>query len=1630
MAKPFRRGLYPGEIFTYPDGSRWEWKTIYRPDGSIGKQNWNQLNGPTSNKELSSDFLKPKEGFGNVIGIGTDDVLFQTDGKGNVIGASGFGLDANDINTKPLEEIMQVEEGVLEDFNDDGGFSTPGGFIYPPTKWSIPIPMKIHLNVLVDKTFGPHTLFVNGQVSSDTSFTYTDNELSDGVTFTVKYGGGWSRIQYYIVQKGKRLVELYSTEYDESGVSGGRKRVVSFLKDTIYSLVFKGMYSEYKEPSDPIELPLPEDPIPPIIQDTPTISVSPKTFTYNLNERRGHKIQWRTNFADKVVYSLGKVKKDLPASGELVLTAQDFPNGVGQYTIYLQPESKLAGSGTYETIVVNVLSKVGFPGPDITHIDYPENIIGADFKGYDVDFGINWSSINTNWVDVWVGKVSSRTQIAKKLPAQGGLTLKVSNVLKTAGFNIESDPDFVDFKLLLAPSNSEGDTIARGKVEEIKIRFDKSNLKLRRNKVIGDIKESICGLFDKSILKQDNSKYLTHLLHFGNGKNKLISTWDIDTETFSEYTIVNEATGEERKTKEEKSLVLKLYEPLGGEIQPNQQVWISKVQSIPLIETMTIINEGDDECIVLKPNFNEEYVDDLGLQIYDDIISSGSATSTEIINQYVSGSGFDLSSLDIQFVSSSYSIVDNGTGQIKQKSGESIWYSNFVKYSSAEERIENFWYKIKLIEFYNERLSLITSGSHYTSTVALSNEKTKIDYKINEIKQNFDSFEKFLYTSSSVSGITYPGAGLNEVSASTSTDGLTWYSSAKAEAYNYDKNNDSRLVNNLPNHVKNSDEGQEFVLFFDMISQHFDILWVYTKTLAERKKLEHKNSVGIKDTLIYQMLESLGWDADIGLKSSALWDFAFGKDTDGTQVRAKKGKDRQNETWRRILNNLPYLLKHKGTKRAVNALMACYGVPASLLTITEYGGPRDVTQSGTTKFTYEDRTAAINISGSAAITIPWKTYTTDYPNSVEIRLNSDQKKNQKILSGDSWSLDVIKDTGSLAKFKLTVGSQSSTTSTMPFFNDEYTQIVVNRVTGSTGDTFTLYAKEGFQERIRNEVSTTLSATTKAWTSGSELTIGGSTLTGSIDEFRLWRTALNETNIENHTLLPDAIDGNSPSASTEDLIFRLDFEYPKNRFSDTSIKNVSITTTYGTYATASNFDNNTSYPYQYTTYDRTVTANVPSSGTSFGNKFRFETQYEHGSSTALTPTSSLDLSYRQRVTKKSFDTAPVDTNKLGFFFSPIKEINLDILKSVGPINIDDYIGDPSDNYNDEYTALKTFRDYYFERFNLNFNEYVQLVRYIDKSLFDQLESLVPARAQMAKGLLLEPHILERSKTRWNRPSGEENYHEVSVDTTDDISITSTNSNYLTVISASEDTVLSGQNISYVGHLSESNDSRVSTEILNYNGTYQNQDDLSVSGLITRNQNSTGASIELNIDAKITGSLLDSFYQSNGYESIGMDSDGLSRLGFNLYGENSYSIRTRFDGRGNLVKDKVRVFRIKESYSENEIVNSDSNDSSRGTESVSVTKYKQKVVILSQSGSAPSVSGNVVEVEPLNGHFTTHYRNVGDLTTGLENSYFNGSKQTSATTLDGGSPVQTFTTNPNTLRVSDSGRGSGEPILEVD
>jgi hypothetical protein len=88
------------------------------------------------------------------------------------------------------------------------------------------------------------------------------------------------------------------------------------------------------------------------------------------------------------------------------------------------------------------------------------------------------------------------------------------------------------------------------------------------------------------------------------------------------------------------------------------------------------------------------------------------------------------------------------------------------------------------------------------------------------------------------------------------------------------------------------------------------------------------------------------------------------------------------------------------------------------------------------------------------------------------------------------------------------------------------------------------------------------------------------------------------------------------------------------------------------------------------------------------------------------------------------------------------------------------------------------------------------------------------------------------------------------------------------------------------------------------------------------------------------------------------------------------------------------------------------------------------ILANLGTYPYKNGVITAIEPFVGLTSGHYSNTKDTARGLENSFYGGSKQTSRTTLDGTPAVETFSTNPNRLRVGPTGRGSGEPILEVD
>ena len=547
--------------------------------------------------------------------------------------------------------------------------------------------------------------------------------------------------------------------------------------------------------------------------------------------------------------------------------------------------------------------------------------------------------------------------------------------------------DKVKIPLRLVPINLATSKPVTGPVEQIDILFDKGDLEIPRSVVINRIAEGFISQFDKC--EFDDSKLLTHLLHLGDGDNKVITTW----------------TGlvENQEDKNgDSSLILKLYEPLPTSILTNQKVWISKLQAEPIIDIITLVGSDSDYCPPLQgPNFKLEVDNSIGYQMYDDLVANGSTTSTSLIQKYVTKTGIDTEKLNIQYASGSVHM-----------------FENFVHFGSSEERIKNFWYKIQLLESYQTKYNELTSntvelgfilaeGGAYDgyTIITEASDNLQLDAlsitatsklqataqltKINDLIGTFDGFEKWLYTDTQYSdSLSYPKSG-NVIKASSDSESIAWYNSTTTKAAKYDKSNVNYLNNNLPEFIVEDYQNEDFMLFMDMVGQHYDIIWAYVNGLTKLKSPQHKADLGFSNDLMYSMLESLGWDGKKAYDSQYLWEYAFGQYKDGTQKYTQSLKSANEEVWRRILNNLPYILKHKGTSRSLKAVMACYGIPNSLLTVMEFGGPTDPTDGGTQDFTFDDRTAAINFTNSGEVCkfTEWNAVDGAYPNAVEMTVN-------------------------------------------------------------------------------------------------------------------------------------------------------------------------------------------------------------------------------------------------------------------------------------------------------------------------------------------------------------------------------------------------------------------------------------------------------------------------------------------------------------------------------------------------------------------------------------------------------------------------------------------------------------------
>ena len=1307
---------------------------------------------------------------------------------------------------------------------------------------------------------------------------------------------------------------------------------------------------------------------------------------------------------------------------------RDFLNNEGSFKVLLVPASNLYGDGSVSEVIVK-LTKT-FDTPIIDKLDYPTNVYIPAYTFGDVKFKVDFESTLADYILVY-HSTENDNNILGKFGSKGSLILNY-NELKQKKIALPLD-------LLLVPYN-DGTKIVRGETERLQITFSDAGVYVSTQ----DLKDNLFSAISKNLnlTLQTEEKYLSHIASFDkNDSQILISNWDTDLTTFTNFKR-DELGNQVPDGQINKSVVLKLYEALPANITKNDVLWVSRLSSLPIIQKVIINSNPEDNTLPLRaPNFNiqADYVKGQSTiyESYNDLILSGSSTSQQLVDKYLTENLVETAKINIDYSD----------------------FSNFVKYSSAKERLTNFRYKKELAEYYEDKITFLSASYYESRSVITLNDIENYTDTLSTLVSGFDGWEKSLvsssvtFTADTASYQSFPGGRFNSTSGSdafedggatyitdTNSTLQNWFAGTYDSASFYDDNNLSSLKNNLPLFINDNSENDEFLLFLDMIGNHFDIIHTYIKGMTEQRLISENNSYGINDELLYNYLQSLSWDAKNLNSNKQLWSYTFGQDADGDGIMDEVDgytitpEEYTKKIWRRISNNLPYLLKHKGTGRGIKALMACYGVPQSALTIMEFGGPADNRLASASLFTYETQSPTLVFNNNSYITASWSGSTK--PQSIELVIKPEYSSSINLVSGSGFELYIsggVTFNGNVntqyGRLGLKVnGVALVNTNPYTFFDTNFHTILLTKEYDGTNSDFTIYYGYAEKDRVVKKEIEYTSAANQSWESGSHIYIGG--FRGELDEVKIWKSALSASLFDIHLLDSENMIGNYISASTDDLLIRLDFEHPHSLFPSGSevskIKNVAPVATYmndvsaSGFATASQYDSTTHQHWNYLYRTKDSAVELPNTGVTrlSNNKIRIEGQELIG-----------DLSPTKRVTKKAFDTAANDSNRLGLFFSPNKELDLNIAKSFGGDAIDDYFGDPADEYNNTYKDLDDLRNYYFQRIsNRNIYDFIRLIKYYDKSLFVNIKQMLPARVKATTGLLIAPHFLERSKVKHTKPTAENTQLEGVITDTTITTLHSTFDTYEGELNLSESIdVLSGEYNTYEASIS-------TEEVTTIAGEY-NTYDATIGDIVEDLVSATYDTYEGTIDFKLKDpTILAQYDVFGGATIIGLD-DKYSDYGFNTYFNNGYG-KYHYEENGSFKSKGVRAFLV--TKKDTIIIPIASVDGIYTN--VLTSSYHNELIIQDIGVSASLASDpNIIGITTASGYLPSHYIYKGSKHIGLQNLFYRGSKFYSYfdkdgnevwTTIDGKSPIEEFITNPTVLRINKQGRNTSEPILEVD
>jgi len=860
------------------------------------------------------------------------------------------------------------------------------------------------------------------------------------------------------------------------------------------------------------------------------------------------------------------------------------------------------------------------------------------------------------------------------------------------------------------------------------------------------------------------------------------------------------------------SIIVKLAAPIPAAVVVGDELWMAQEISTDYNSTITLTppDLAPRTIEIAGPNF------DILAKV-----NTGFSTEYKNKNNLVGTNTGSANSIYYQLQDrlSSSSLVENIS--INQDFKE---YKNFITYSSAEARLFNFENKLRLIESYDARIASLSTDLNGLPNSAVSasdafagNIATNIKRK-SAVIGGFDAYERYLYYESS----SYESSSYGEFYPTTwpksnstkpyinlsfsSSEASEWYAGAISSASMYDFENVDALSKNLPSHIAEDTDNETFNQVVRLAGHYFDDIIPYIDEYTNKYNKSQELSVGLSKDLLYLVGQNLGFEFENGAAIDDLWNYTLGVDATGSVNTAYQTNtsDTMKETWKRLINNLPYLVKTKGTERCLRALINCFGIPDTILRIKEYGGHEggfDKKSDLVYDRFYYAFVAGYNgqTSGNPAqqLKVAWQPLSgsNKVAQTVEmrVRMADNQTKNQKIMEvPGKWKIEAFQSgsgnhigvflSGSQGWATASVSSSIYDTDTEDAYTDQDTRwhhVALRRenqteISGSD-QTYTLIVKTSRYNKVTATTTASLfidgntsSSYNHSFLNSGSLWIPGSgsyaltdshsmdLLSGSIQEFRMWSSELQDGILDNHTLTPTSFQGNTDgvftgsTSSFDTLLYRLSLgtdnkktlnnDYPATSSFDSQHPNQNVT------QPSASFYNIASSAYYDVIEQNSLEWPDLGANRSVSTKIRIDNTTLVGE----------QLFRDTKAEKPLTDNNPPDSSKLGVFLSPTNEVNQDIAEQFGGISIDDYIGNPSQLPLDDYTDLQALAREYSKKYKGTNKpmEYVRLLQHYNAALFKLIKQFVPYRANTQTGLLIEPTILERSKLPTALPVAED------------------------------------------------------------------------------------------------------------------------------------------------------------------------------------------------------------------------------------------------------------------------------------